>query len=102
MSNALIVGIDVAKKDFAVNSRVGEVATDWKKFANQAEGYAVLHKTLESECTKQGLSQIHLIVEATGGYEASLLAYGYEQGWWVSMPNPKQVREWAKGVGYRA
>lgn len=101
MNESLIVGIDMAKKDFAVNSHVRESATDWGKFANQADGYALLHKTLEQECTKQGLSQIHLIVEATGGYEATLLAYAYEQGWWVSMPNPKQVRNWAKGVGYR-
>lgn len=102
MNELLIVGIDMAKKDFAVNSRVGESVTDWEKFANQADGYALLHKTLERECAKQGLSQIHLIVEATGGYEAALLAYAYAQGWWVSMPNPKQVRDWAKGVGYRA
>jgi len=37
----------------------------------------------------------------TRGYEAALVAYAYEQQWLVSMPNPKQVRDWAKGVGYR-
>jgi transposase len=47
------------------------------------------------------VSQIQVVLEATGGYEAALLAYAYAQGWGVSMPNPKKVRDWAKGVGYR-
>jgi transposase len=42
-----------------------------------------------------------VVLEATGGYEAALLAYAYDQAWAVSMPNPKKVRDWAKGVGYR-
>ncbi len=53
-------------------------------------------------CDTCGVQQIHLIIEATGGYEEALVAYAYEQQWLVSMPNPKQVKDWAKGVGYRA
>lgn len=101
MSEALVVGIDMAKKDFAVASRVGEVETELGKFANDADEYVLLHEALESECEKHKFGQIHLIIEATGGYEAALLVYAYEHEWLVSMPNPKQVRDWAKGVGYR-
>lgn len=61
----------------------------------------MLQAALVRVCTQQGLSRSQLVLEATGGYEAALLAYAYDQGWGVSMPNPKQVRNWAKGVGYR-
>jgi transposase len=101
MREALVVGVDMAKKDFAAASRVGGAVAEMGKLANEASGYAALHEQLKRACAQQGLSQIHLIIEATGGYEAALVAYAYENKWWVSMPNPKQVRDWAKGVGYR-
>jgi transposase len=43
-----------------------------------------------------------LIVEPTGGYELALVAFVHSQGWQVCLPNPKQVRDWAKGDGRRA
>jgi len=101
MSQALVVGVDMAKKDFAAASRVGAVEAELGKFSNEAAGFAGLHEQLKVQCAQQGVTQIHLIIEATGGYEAALVAYAYENGWWVSMPNPKQVRDWGKGVGYR-
>lgn len=101
MKQPLVVGIDIAKKDFAVAYRVGEVEVELGKFVNETTGFKQLQEALASACQAQGVSQIQLILEATGGYEAALMAYAYEQGWGVSMPNPKQVRDWAKGVGYR-
>ena len=101
MSQRLVVGIDIAKKDFAVAYRVGEAEVELGKFANDVTGFKQLQEALESACQAHGVSQIQLILEATGGYEAALMVYAYEQGWGVSMPNPKQVRDWAKGVGYR-
>lgn len=101
MQQTLVVGVDIAKKDFAVAYRVGAVTVDLGKFDNNAEGYAALQSRLAQACTEHGVSQIQVVLEATGGYEAALLAYAYAQGWGVSMPNPKKVRDWAKGVGYR-
>ena len=101
MQQTLVVGVDIAKKDFAVAYRVGAVTVDLGKFDNNAEGYAALQSRLAQACTEHGLSQVQVVLEATGGYEATLLAYAYGQGWGVSMPNPKKVRDWAKGVGYR-
>lgn len=101
MNQAIVVGVDMAKNDFAATSRVGEIATDVGKLPNQASGYMALQQHLDRQCVEHGLTQIHLIIEATGGYEAALVAYAYENQWLVSMPNPKQVRDWAKGVGYR-
>jgi len=101
MNQPLIVGIDIAKKDFAVAYRVGTVGGELGKLANEAQGFKQLHEALAQLCQAQGVTTMQLMLEATGGYEAALLAYAYEQGWGVSMPNPKQVRDWAKGVGYR-
>lgn len=102
MQQTLVVGVDIAKQDFAVACRAGAVAIEVGKFANNPEGYAALRAALARVCTQQGLSRIQVVLEATGGYEAALLAYAYGQGWGVSLPNPKKVRDWAKGVGYRA
>lgn len=101
MNQALVVGVDMAKKDFAVACRVSTLEIELGKFANDAEGYVALQDVLEQICAQHGLTQIQLVLEATGGYEAALLAYAYTHHWGVSMPNPKQVRDWAKGVGYR-
>lgn len=101
MSQILVIGVDMAKKDFAAASRVGKEEKEQGKFSNEASGYTGLHEQLKAHCVAQGLTQIHLIIEATGGYETALVAYAYENKWLVSMPNPKQVRDWAKGVGYR-
>jgi transposase len=101
MSQVLLVGIDMSKKDFAVAIRCEKKEKELGKFANEASGYAALAEQLKGACAEQGLMQIHIIIEATGGYEAALVAYAYENKWWVSLPNPKQVRDWAKGVGYR-
>ena len=98
MQQTLVVGVDIAKKDFAVAYRVGAVTVDLGKFDNNAEGYAALQSRLAQACTEHGLNQIQVVLEATGGYEAALLAYAYGQGWGVSLPNPKKVRDWAKGA----
>lgn len=101
MQQTLVVGVDIAKKDFAVAYRVGAVTVDLGKFENTTAGYAALQSRLAQAGAEHGLRQVQVVLEATGGYEAALLAYAYEQAWGVSMPNPKKVRDWAKGVGYR-
>jgi transposase len=101
MSKKLTLGVDMAKKDFAAAIRIDDIAGELGTFANDVGGRQSLHEQVKALCDQHGAQQIHLIIEATGGYEAALVAYAYEQGWLVSMPNPKQVRDWSKGVGYR-
>lgn len=101
MSNKLILGVDMAKQDFVAALRVGEAEEQLGKFANDAGGREALQAQLTASCDRWGVEKIHLIIEATGGYEAALVADAYAQNWLVSMPNPKQVRDWSKGVGYR-
>jgi transposase len=45
---------------------------------------------------------VHLVMEPTGGYELALAHVALQQGWQVSLPNPKQVRDFGKGRGRRA
>lgn len=101
MEQGLVVGVDIAKKDFAVACRISDTSLDLGKFANDAAGYEALQMALAQVCAQADLCRIQLVLEATGGYEASLLAYAYAQDWGISLPNPKKVRDWAKGVGYR-
>ena len=101
MSKKLVVGVDVAKKDFAVAIRDDEGEKELGTFENETRGHQALTEQVNGICDNRGVQQIHLIIEATGGYEAALVAHVYEHEWLVSMPNPKQVRDWAKGVGYR-
>lgn len=101
MDDSLIVGIDIAKKSFTAAYRVGEVETELGTFANEPSGYAALQVALEAGCGQEGMKQPQLILEATGGYEAALMAYAYAQEWKVSMPNPMRVRRWAQGADYR-
>jgi transposase len=63
----------------------------WEQFARQVEG-----TTGGSEVT------IHLVLVPTGGYELGLALFLVQRGWRVSRPNPRHVRDWAKGLGQRA
>jgi transposase len=105
MSTKLVVGVDMAKKDFAAAIRDDNGEEELGTFENEACGHQALTEQVNGLCDSRGAQQIHLIIEATGGYEAALVAYAYEQEWLVSMPNPKQAPrgfpDWAKGVGYR-
>lgn len=102
MKPVLMVGVDMAKKTFAVALRWGEQKATLGQFANEASGYQALATQVETIRVDHAIEQVQVVIEATGGYEAALVAYAYEQQWLVSMPNPKQVRDWAKGVGYRS
>jgi len=70
------------------------------QFSNELTGFSGLATRLAQLGAEA--SDIHLVIEPTGGYELMLVAFAYEQGWQVSLPNPKQVRDWAKGMGQRA
>ena len=44
----------------------------------------------------------HLIIEASGGYERELVLKAHRAGIMLSVVNPRQVRDFARGVGRRA
>jgi len=98
----LASGVDMSKASFESAVWMAGEAIELGKFTNDTSGFAALQQAVVREQARQGANQIHLVVEPTGGYELALVAFAYEQGWAVSLPNPRQVREWAKGMGKRA
>jgi transposase len=94
------LGIDMAKATFvAVLIGTDEVALG--EFPNTTTGFAALAKRVQGVLTTAPTLSVHLLVEPTGGYEAALVAFAYEQEWLVTLPNPRLVRSWATGTGQR-
>jgi transposase len=96
----LSVGIDMAKATFTAacwrDGRGQGVGT----YPNTPAGFAALADRLDAE-QRDGES-LHLVLEPTAGYELALAGFACQRGWQVSLPNPKQVRDWARGIGRRA
>lgn len=84
------VGIDVgrASLDLAVEGRC-EVA----RYPNTAAGIANVIRRL------QVLKATRAVVEATGGYEESLLEACCDAGLWIARVNPRQARDFARATG---
>ncbi len=96
--SAPMLGVDIAKATFTAALWANDQAQPLGIFPNTPAGFEDLHTRLGPQ-TEQ---TIHLIVEPTGGYELALVNFACQQGWQISLPNPKQVRDWAKGKGKRA
>jgi transposase len=94
----LIVGIDMAKSKFDGGVWVDQAAKSLGEYPNDSSGYEQLKSELQNLAADE---QVKLIIEPTGGYEMGLILYALEQGWQVSLPNPKLVKDWGKGSGWR-
>lgn len=96
----LVVGIDMAKLKFDAGLWQNQCGESLGPYVNAAAGYNQLQEILaQREDAEAG---VKLIMEPTGGYEMGLILFALEQGWQVSLPNPKIVKDWAKGSGWRA
>lgn len=102
MTQLLYVGIDISKQHVDVAFCLEKAATTLGRYPNNDKGFKQMAQAVMALDIIGDNTTIHLIVEPTGGYEKRLVAFGFEQGWRVSLPNPKQVRDWAKGIGVRA
>ncbi len=90
MSEPIYVGIDVAKDTFDVNSSPQLFKAC---LPNTPEGHRQLCKALKDHA-------IALIaLEATGGYERPIVAELLAESLPVVVVNPRQVRDFAKGMG---
>ncbi len=90
------LGIDMAAATFdAAVWQAGQTRA-LGTFPNTAAGFQACAQAVNSA------GPLWLIVEPTGGYEQALLGFALEQGWQISLPNPRQVRSWIKGQGGRA
>ena len=87
-TSVIQVGIDVAKADLQV-AAMGQS----HRFLNTPAGHRQLIAWLRT------LGPIRIVLEATGGYEAKLMAALHAEAIPVSRVNPRQVRDFAKATG---
>jgi len=88
----VFVGIDVSKEHLDVASRPGVLS---ERFENNAGGIAKLTERLRQ------LAPRLVVLEATGGYEASVAAE-IALSASTAVVNPKQVRDFARAIGRAA
>ena len=89
-SDIVFVGIDVSKPRLDVHVRPS--GESWS-VANDAQGHGELVRKL------RGMSPALVVIEATGGYQASVVAELGANGIVVAVVNPRQVRDFAKATG---
>ena len=87
------VGIDVAKESFDVCCLPEE---SWRSLPYDENGLTQLLGELPQKET------CLIVVEATGGYQRRLVAELVDAGHHVAVANPRQVRDFARGLGILA
>jgi transposase len=92
MAGTVTVGIDTSKGHLDVAARPG----DRFRVANDPAGIADLVDRLRR------LAPALVVLEATGGYEADALAALLAAGIPAAVVNPRQVRQFAAGIGQHA
>ena len=90
MSDALFVGVDVARDSLAVASSPAGLTLS---VPNSPEGRRDLIKALKDH------SVALVVLEATGGYERPVAFDLLEAGFSTVVANPRQVRDFARGLG---
>jgi transposase len=100
--NPLYVGVDMSKCHFDAAICPEREPISLGKYPNDRSGWTQFVKEATSAAKKHDCQTVHLVVEPTGGYQLPLVAFVFDQEWQVSMPNPKRVRDWGKGMGTRA
>lgn len=91
------VGIDVSKARLDCALLAEESMVTASAFDNDSDGHSLLLEWLTSEA-KSNL----VVVEATGGYEAAMVAKLATNGIPIAVVNPRQVRDFAKATGVLA
>lgn len=100
--NRVCVGADIAKATFAAACWEAGRGRSLGEFANNPTGFEQLRQRVAQIVPAGQAASVHLILEPTGGYELGLAGFALAQGWRVSLPNPRHVRDFAKGLGQRA
>lgn len=89
--HSVVVGLDVAKAH--VDCAVLGAELTARRFANDVDGHSALAAAL------QPLGVALVVMEATGGYESAVACALQAAGCAVAVVNPKQARDFAKGIG---
>lgn len=88
------VGIDVAKQTLEVY-----VASSGARLTVENSAQAIERQLVRE---LRNLADVLVVVEATGGYEATVVKTLQAQEIPVAVVNPRQVRDFAKGIGWDA
>jgi transposase len=88
---AIICGVDIASEK--LDARIGREGP-FETFAYDAEGVSAL----AALCRKHDVKLV--VMEATGGYEKLAFALLWGLGFEVAIVNPRNVREFAKAMGW--
>lgn len=96
------LGVDIAKATFEAALWRHPAGQTLGQFPNTLAGFAQLLQTIEQATEGLEDREVCLVLEPTGGYELGLALWAREQGWLVSRPQPKHVRDFARGLGRRA
>lgn len=86
------LGLDVSKLKFNACLVRADGKLRHRVFANSEAGFSQLSEWL----TKNGVSQVHACLEATGTYSEALAAYLHGAGHVVSVVNPAAVKAYAR------
>lgn len=96
------IGIDVSKRKldgaWLRDPATGKIKT--KVWNNDAAGFAALQDWVVHQ-TGLTLSDIHVVMEATGVYHEALAQTLHDAGAQVSVINPAHIRDFAKSLGVR-
>ena len=91
------VGIDVSKSQLDCALLQDDMQVVSTQFQNNAAGHVALLGWL-----RRHANDSLVVVEATGGYEAAMVATLATGGLRVAVVNPRQVRDFAKATGVLA
>jgi len=93
-----MVGIDVSKEKLDVALLRDQGKFRDKVVANSRKGFLELAAWL----AKQGVTQAHICMEATGAYWADLAEFLVDAGFEVSVVNPLLIRKFGESLGERS
>jgi len=83
----IILGVDISKLTFDV-ALFNDNKVKTRKFNNTTKGFSELQQWLQNK----GVNSAHVCMEATGGYEAKLAQYFYDNNFKVSVINPARIK----------
>ena len=96
------IGVDISKEMIDCAYRTSEMdhSKYLNQFTNNQTGFDDLMNCLDE--LNQNQEELFAIIEPTGGYESRLVHHLLAQGWQVSLPNPKFIKDFASSQGRRS
>jgi transposase len=94
------LGVDVSKAKLDLALLLPNEKFKSKVFANDAQGFKGLLQWLQSN-SSGALAEVHVCLEATGGYHEEFACFLHDQGVVLSVVNPLLVKRFAESNGAR-